>query len=85
MAESREQRAESREQRAESREQRAESREQRAESREQRIVATVDLSVNRPSVIQVANCITAREDRGICKFHKMSSGVVIATIKKYSK
>ena len=84
-AESREQRAESREQRAESREQRAESREQRAESREQRIVAAVDLSVKQPGIIKVANCITARENRGICNRQKMGNGVVIAITKKFSK
>ena len=70
---------------AESREQRAESREQRAESREQRIVAAVDLSVNQPSVILIANCITARENRGICNIQSMGNGVVMETIKEFSK
>ena len=70
---------------AESREQRAESREQRAESREQRIVAAVDLSVNQPSIILIANCITARENRGICNVQNIGNGVLMETIKKFSK
>ena len=63
----------------------AESREQRAESREQRIVAAVDLSVNQPSVILIANCITARENRGICNVQSMGNGVLMETIKKFSE
>ena len=70
---------------AESREQRAESREQRAESREQRIVAAIDLSVNHPSVILIANCITARENRGISNIQSIGNGVVMETIKEFSK
>ena len=64
---------------------RAESREQRAESREQRIVAAIDLSVNKPSIILIANCITARENRGICNMQGMGNGVVMETIKRLQK
>ena len=71
--------------RAESREQRAESREQRAESREQRIVAAIDLSVKKPSIILIANCITARENRGICNMQSMGNGVVMEIIKGLQK
>ena len=60
---------------------RAKSKEQRAKSKEQRIIATVDLSVKRPSKILIANCITARENRGICNVQSMGNGVVIAIIK----
>ena len=70
---------------AESREQRAESREQRAESREQRIIAAVDLSVKNPKLIKIANCITARENRGISNIQSIGNGVVIAIIKRCSK
>lgn len=49
----------------------------RAESREQRIVAAVDLSVNHTSVIHIANCITARENRGVCNVPRMGNGVVM--------
>ena len=59
--------------------------EQRAESREQRIVAAIDLSVNHPSVILIANCITARENRGISKIRSIGNGVVMETIKESSK
>ncbi|MBO4640913.1 MAG: hypothetical protein J5710_14270 [Treponema sp.] len=64
---------------------RAESREQSAESREQRIVAAIDLSVNKPSIILIANCITARENRGICNMQSMGNGVVMETIKRLQK
>ena len=63
----------------------AESREQRAESREQRIIMAIDLSVNHTSVIQIANCITARENRGVCNRQSMGNGVVMETIKEFSK
>ena len=63
----------------------AESREQRAESREQRIIAAVDLSVKHPRLLTVANCITARENRGISNVQSIGTGVVIAIIKKCSK
>ena len=66
---------------AESREQRAENREQRTENREQRIIAAVDLSVKNPKLIKIANCITARENRGISNIQSIGNGVVIAIMK----
>ena len=68
---------------AESRKQKAESRKQKAESR--KIVAAVDLSVKRPRIIQVANCITARENRGISNVQSIGTGVVIAITSECSK
>ena len=62
----------------ESRKQKAESRKQKAE----RIVITVDLSVNNTNVITVANCITAREDRGISNIQRIGNGVVMEIIEE---
>ena len=80
---SRKQKAESRKQKAESRKQKAESRKQKAESR--KIVAAVDLSVKNPKLIKIANCITAKENRGISNVQSIGNGVVIAIIKRCSK
>ena len=68
---------------AESRKQKAESRKQKAESRKQKIVTTIDLSVKHPSVRLIANCITARENRGISKIQSMGNSVVMLIIEKY--
>lgn len=56
----------------------AESRKQKVE----RIVATVDLSVNNTNVINIANCITAREDRGISNIQRIGNGVVMEIIEE---
>ena len=45
----------------------------------------IDLSVNHTSVIQIANCITARENRGISNIQSIGNGVVMETIKEFSK
>lgn len=42
----------------------------------------IDLSINQPRVIQIANCIMARENRGICNFQGVGNGVVTVTIKE---
>ena len=63
----------------------AESRKQKAESRKQRIIAAVDLSVKNPKLIKIANCITARENRGISNIQSIGNGVVIAIIKRCSR
>ena len=47
--------------------------------------AAVDLSVNHPAVILIANCITARENRGISNIQSIGNGVVMETIKGFSK
>ena len=61
----------------------AESRKQKAESRKQKIVATVDLTVKNPKIKPIANCITAREDRGISNISSIGNGVVMLIIIKY--
>ena len=63
----------------------AESRKQKAESRKQKIVATVSLTVNHPNVTEIANCITARENRGICNVQKMGNGVVMLITNEFTK
>ena len=60
-----------------------ESRKQKAESR--KIVAAVDLSVKNPKMIKIANCITARENRGISNVPSIGTGVVIAITNECSK
>ena len=53
--------------------------------RKQKIVAAVDLSVKRTRIIQVANCITARENRGISNVQSIGNGVVIAITSEFLK
>ena len=41
-----------------------------------RMSVTVDLSINSPKIVDVANCITARVDSGIQRFCKANNGVL---------
>ena len=48
-----------------------------------RIIGGVDLSINNPSLIHTANCIMARENRGISKIQSIGNGVVMEIIKEF--
>ena len=50
---------------------------ERERERESRI--PIDLTINEPRAINEANCIMAREDRGISNFKQIGTGVVERT------
>lgn len=52
-------------------------------SREGVIIIPVSLTIRKPDVLEVANCITAREDRGISKIQKIGNGVVTVITEKF--
>lgn len=51
----------------------------------ERVIIPIDLSIKNPKLLKVANCITAREDRGISKIQSIGNGVVIVTTEKSIK
>ena len=46
------------------------------------IIIPVSLSLKNPDILTIANCITAREDRGISNIQKMGNGVVTLITEK---
>lgn len=55
------------------------------ETARERVIIPIDLSIKNPKLLKVANCITAREDRGISKIQSIGNGVVIVTTEKSIK
>ena len=55
------------------------------ETPRERVIIPVDLSIKNPKLLTIANCITAREDRGISKIQAIGNGVVIVTTEKSIK
>ena len=55
------------------------------ETARERVIIPIDLSIKNPKLLKVANCITAREDRGISKIQSIGNGVVIVTTEKSVK
>ena len=51
----------------------------------ERVIIPVSLSIKKPDVLVIANCITAREDRGISKIQKIGNGVVTVITEKFIK
>ena len=51
----------------------------------ERVIIPVDLSIQNPKLLKVANCITTREDRGISKIQSIGNGVVIRITKEFTK
>lgn len=45
----------------------------------------MDMSVNNTRLINISNCITAREDRGISEIQKTGNGVVLQITKRFLK
>lgn len=56
-----------------------------AETARERVIIPVDLSIQNPKLLTIANCITAREDRGISKIQSIGNGVVIQITKEFTK
>ena len=55
------------------------------ERERERIIIPVDLSIQNPKLLTIANCITAREDRGISKIPSIGNGVVMRITKEFTK